>query len=223
MLHAFAKKEWLKLRRAWWIGLSLNLIGLIYLFFHLNHLFTLEHAETIWYRAFVIATPHYGSMKYLMVFTGLLLAAAQFVPEMLGHRFRLSLHLPVPPDRIVLLAVFMGLGTVVALIGVDALGLGLILSRFYPWEAVISGLWTAFPWLFAGVTVYLGTALVLLEPGFTRKLVCCVLALGVTSLFFQGVTYEEMNQALVAPVVLTLLFIPAILLPAYRYRNGRYS
>ncbi len=223
MLQAFASKEWLKIRRAWWIGLGFNLVGLVYLFFHINHMFALEHAETIWYRAFVIATPHYASIKYLMVVTGLLLAAAQFVPEMLGHRFRLSLHLPVSPDRMVLLSVFMGLCMVAGFMLVDAAGLGLILSRFYPREAVISGLWTAFPWFFAGVTVYLGSALVLLEPWLTRKLICLVLTVGVTSMFFQGVTYEQMDKALLAPVVLTLLFIPAILLPAYRYRNGGAS
>ncbi len=221
MLKAVARKEWLKLNKAWWIIAGLNLMISGYLYVRLNHLFTVEHAEMIWYRSFELGTLYYELVKYLMVATGTILGLAQFLPEMTGHRFRLSLHLPVNENSLVLLSLLVGIVSTAVIGMLDALCLFGALRVFFPAEGALSGLLTAMPWLFAGFVAYLGTALVLLEPEPFRKLVCLGVTVGFVCFFFHEGAYETYNRAFPRIAVLSLLFVPAVLLPAHRYRNRR--
>lgn len=223
MLRAMAQKEWLKLRKIWWIVLGLNIAVLGYLYLHLNHLFSVEHAEMIWYRAFEIGTLYYASVKYLMVITGVLLGLAQFVPEMIGHRFRLSLQLPIRENTLVLFSLLVGLVAVIAIGVLDGVCLYGILWIFFPAQGAMSGLLTAVPWFFAGFAAYLGTALVTLEPQLSRKMIYLVIVGGIVWIFFQGDSYESFNRAFPGSVLLCILFVPAVLLPAHRYRNRRVA
>jgi len=223
MFKAIAHKEWLKLKRIWWISLGLNIAAVGYLYLSLYHLFTVEYAEMIWYQAFEIGTLHYESIRYLVLLTGALLGLAQFVPEMIGHRFRLSLHLPVRENTFVLLCLLIGVGAVTLIATFDAFCLYGTLRLFFPAEGAMSGLLTALPWFFAGLVAYLGTALVVLEPQLVRKLVCLPISVGFLWIFFQGDTYESFNRAFLWPALLCILFVPAVLLPAHRYRNRRIA
>ncbi len=219
MLSSILYKEWLKVRLFWGVALVLNIGVFVYLFVDLRHLFTIEHAEMIWYQAFKIGTLHYAYMKYLLVITGVIIGAAQFTPEMIGHRFRLSLHLPVRPNSMVLCCVLAGLLGVAVIGMLDAFMLYTIIARFFPREGAESALLTALPWLFSGLVAYLGTALTAMEPRLSRKFVYLAIAGGFLWLFYQGNDYETYNWALWKPALISMLFIPSVILPAYRYRN----
>ena len=219
MFLSILYKEWLKIRIYWVIALVLNLAVLGWLFLNLRHLFIIEHAEMIWYQAFEIGTLHYTHVKYLSVITGVIIGAAQFIPEMIGHRFRLSLHLPVRPNALALCSVFIGLISVAVVGGLDAVLLYAVIGIFFPPEAALSALLTILPWMWAGLVAYMGTALAALEPHLTRKLVYLVIAGGFIWIFCQGNDYESCNRAIWKPAVISLLFIPSVILPAYRYRN----
>lgn len=219
MFSSILYKEWLKVRLYWAIAFLLNMAVFGYLFINLRHLFAIEHAEMIWYQAFEIGTIHYTYIKYLLIMTGVIIGAAQFIPEMIGHRFRLSLHLPVRPNALVLWSVFIGLFAV-AVIGVlDAFLLYAIIGIYFPHEAAMSALLTALPWLLAGLITYLGAALTVLEPRMSRKLVYLAITAGFVWLFYQSNNYESYNRAIWKPILISLLFIPSVILPAYRYRN----
>ena len=219
MFLSILYKEWLKILIYWVIALVFNLAVLGYLFLNLRHLFIIEHAEMIWYQAFEIGTLHYSHVKYLLVITGVIIGAAQFIPEMIGHRFRLSLHLPVRPNALALWSVLIGLISVVVIGVLDALLLYAIIGIFFPHEAALSALLTALPWLWAGLVAYLGAALAALEPHLTRKILFLAIAGGFIWLFFQSNDYEAYNRAIWKPAAISLLFIPSVILPVYRYRN----
>ena len=219
MFLSILYKEWLKIRSYWAIALVLNLTVLGWLYLSLRHLFIIEHAEMIWYQAFEIGTLHYTHAKYLLVITGVIIGLAQFIPEMIGHRFRLSLHLPVRPNALVLWSALIGLISVAVVGALDAFLLYAVIGIFFPHEAAMSALLTALPWLWAGLIAYMGTALAALEPRLTRKLVYLAVAGGFIWIFCQGNNYESCNRAIWKPAVISLLFIPSVILPACRYRN----
>ena len=83
----------------------------------------------------------------------------------------------------------------------------------------MSALLTAMPWLWAGLVAYLGIALTSLEPQLSRKLVYLLITGGFLLLFYQSNDYESYNRAIWQLTALSLLFIPSVILPAYRYRN----
>ena len=219
MLLSILYKDWLKIRRFWAIALIFNMAVFGWLFLNLRHMFTIEHAEMIWYQSFQIGTINYACVKYLLIITGVTIGSAQFIPEMTRHRFRLSLHLPVNPDILVLWSVFIGLLALILIGLLDAFLLFTTMRVFFPLEAAKSALFTAIPWFLAGCVAYLGTALAALEPQLLRRIVYLLIAGGFVAFFYQCNYYESYNRVLLKLFFVSLLFIPAIILPVYRYRN----
>ncbi|MCB1754122.1 MAG: hypothetical protein KDJ38_01285 [Gammaproteobacteria bacterium] len=217
-MFASCYKEWLKIRWIWSATLLLNLAVLAYLFIDMRHQFRLEHSEMIWYWSFELRRLLYSVVKYLPLLSGILLAAAQFIPEMLGGRFRLSLHLPVRSDWLIWSWVGFGAlaGAVLALLNLA--GLYLIMANWFPHEAARSAVLTALPWLLAGWVAYFGTALVLLEPVALRRLLYLLISVGYVGLLYQETGYQEYDRVMLVFSFSALLFIPALALPVYRYR-----
>ncbi|NBC47561.1 MAG: hypothetical protein GVY22_06145 [Gammaproteobacteria bacterium] len=219
MLFAIFLKEWLKVRWVW-LGLSVLHLGmLLYLYLVLRHQFRVEHSEMIWYWAFELRRLLYEPIQSLPLISGVLIAAAQFGPEMIGGRFRLSLHLPLRGDLLVWSWVAFGalMGAVLALL--DALALYWIVGQWFPHEAAVSAVRTALPWLLGGWIGYFGATLALLEPAASRRLIYLGLSAAFLALLFQHRGYQEYDQVLPMLIAIALLFIPAVILPAHRYRH----
>ncbi|MEA3638900.1 MAG: hypothetical protein VBE63_03030 [Lamprobacter sp.] len=221
MLSAIFLKEWLKVRWVW-LGLLVLHVGmLVYLLLGIRHQFRVEHSEMIWYWAFELRRLLYEPIQYLPLLTGVLIAIAQFGPEMLGGRFRLSLHLPLRADLLVWSWVGFGalMGALLALL--DAAALYWIIASWFPHEAAVSALRTALPWLLGGWIGYFGATLALLEPAAPRRLIYLGLSAAFLALLYQHRGYQEYDQVLPVLIALALLLIPAVILPAHRYRHQR--
>lgn len=219
MLGAILLKEWLKLRWAL-LGLLLLHVGMLaYLFLSVRHQFQVEHSEMIWYWAFELRRLPYDQLMFLPALTGAVIAVAQFTPEMIGGRFRLSLHLPLRGDVLVWTWVVFGAGLGLVLSVLDAAGLYGIMRLFFPREAAVSAVLTALPWLLGGWVAYFGTTLALLEPATPRRLVYLALGLAFLGLLYLHRGYQEYDRILPALAAASLLFIPAVILPAHRYRH----
>ena len=216
-------KEFLKIRWLWLTLTGFNALLMAYIYVETRRLFALDHAEIVWYRVMHLNQIHYHYLKYAPVLTGLLLATIQYLPEMTGERLRLSLHLPVSPHRLIMAHVMVGLTAVGLVIVLDLVALALITIRFFPGEAVGTALWTALPWGMAGPAAYLGVTLALLEPDYRLKLFNLAIAAGVAGLYFHPAEpggYVFLLFGLALPL---LLLVPAVLLPAYRFRYRRVS
>ena len=219
MLRAIFLKEWLKLRWAL-LGLLLLHVGMLaYLFLRLRHQFKVEHSEMIWYWAFELRRLPYDQLIYLPALTGAVIAVAQFAPEMIGGRFRLSLHLPIRGDVLVWTWVAFGAGAGLVLALLDAAGLYGIVSLFFPREAAASAVLTALPWLLGGWVSYFSTTLLLLEPAASRRIIYLALGLAFLGLLYLHRGYQEYDRILPVLAAMSLLFVPAVVLPAHRYRH----
>jgi uncharacterized membrane protein len=191
-------KEYRKMRVALAVALVASLVAGAWVWLQTRALFRADHAEVVWYRTMQLGRTPWGALRFLPLATGLLLAAAQFLPEMRRERLRLSLHLPVATHRMVLALVGFGLAALAALLLVQGTGLCAATALFYPREVVGTALMTFTPWALAGAAGYLGATLALLEPGPRARA-------------FHGL----LAAVTLAAVVLLLLAVP---LPAYRYR-----
>jgi hypothetical protein len=223
MCRSIFYKEFIKLRWTWLILALLNAALMAYVFVEIRRLFTLDHPEVVWYRALHLGQVHFGALKFAPPLTGIFLAFLQFLPEMRAERLRLSLHLPVPPARMVLTHVLAGLAAGGVLILMDGLLLGLIFKIYYPWEGVTFALTTALPWFMAGFTAYLGITLGLLEPNLRRRVFNLLLGAGVTGLFLLRIAPGGYTTALGPLGAAAALMIPAVLVPAYHFRLRRVS
>jgi hypothetical protein len=223
LLKPIYYKEFLKIRWLWITLVAMNALLMAYIFVETRRLFALDHAEIVWYRVMHLGQIHYHQLKYAPAITGLLLAAIQYLPEMIGERLRLSLHLPVSPHRLILAHVLVGLTALGLVIALDLAALAFITSRFFPVEAVFVALQTALPWCAAGLATYIGVTLALLEPSYKLRLYNLAIASGVAGLFLYPTEPGGYMYLLFDLVILLALLIPAVLLPAYRFRYRRVS
>ncbi|WP_316858211.1 hypothetical protein [uncultured Cohaesibacter sp.] len=219
MIKSIFLKEWLKLKRVWLLVLLLNLCCMAYLLIVIRHQFQIEHSEMIWYWSFELRRLLYDEIKYIPLLTGLVIAIAQYLPEMINHRFRLSLHLPLQAHLQVLIWIGFGalMGGVIALI--DMASLYLIIKGWFPTEAAASALLTAAPWFLAGWVSYFGATLVMVEPHVPQRLVYLLMSLAFLALLYLEKGYQEYDHALPVMILLALLMAPAIILPVHRYRH----
>lgn len=223
MLASIFYKEYLKIRRAWLIIASCNLLLLAKIFIDTRQLFLQDHAEIVWYRVMHLGQMNYEMFQYAPLLTGLSLSCFQFLPEMTGERLRLSLHLPFSPHRLILAHVITGLAAVALIIGIDLVALTAIESTYFPVESVHTALFTVLPWCAAGLSAYLGGTLGLLEPNIKRRLFNLAIAAGVTGLFLHHAAPAAYAKALPLLLAFMLLLAPAVLLPGYHFRLRRVS
>ncbi|GAB7024430.1 hypothetical protein [Salidesulfovibrio brasiliensis] len=221
MLRSILLKEYLKLRGSMLAALLLNLAVVGYIYTAMRKLFLMDHAEVVWYRVMHLGTLYYDPYTYVPVLTGALLAAAQFLPETVSHRFRISLHLPLSPHMLVLGHILVGLSAVAAILAIDAAVIAGMTAMRFPAEVVTRTMLTILPWTLAGVTAYLGVTLVLLEPTWRLRMVNAAIGAGLTSLLLWQEAPGAYERILPLLALGILAFVPSVLYPAYRFRYRR--
>ncbi len=219
-MRALFFKEWLKLRPALAVMVLGHVFFLAYLFLTIRHQFRIEHAEMLFYQANHIGRVFYGDLRYVPLITGVVLALAQWMPEVMRGRLRLSLHLPIGLAPLILSHLVIGLAVLAALLALDLGALALTIGTYFPREFVTSALTTAAPWMLAGVAAYLGGALVLLEPDRRHQAANLLVAAGVVWLCHLSNQYGAYDRVLWGLVGVVALLVPAILLPGHRFRDG---
>lgn len=215
MLTSLLLKEWLKLKYYFAAVLLLNFGICLKIFFDIRQQMHSEHAEMVWYQAIHIHTILYQDIRYLPLIAGLVLAAAQFVPEMLGRRLRLSLHLPAGRDFMLFACLLSGLLLFLIICVLDLAIINMTLQKYFPSEVAASSLPTMLPWILAGLLAYFGGVTVLLEINWPRRIFLLLIFTVLVSMLFSGIGYGWFSPAL--PYL--VLLIPLSLLSVFE--SGR--
>lgn len=170
MLLALVWKEWLKLRPAFLVLLAVHAAMSGWAAAGLRGLFSGAHPEVLWYQAIILGNIHFDMLRHLPWISGLILAAAQHLPEIRGKRLRLTLHLPVRAEAAMACALGFGVFVFLALAVLDAAVIAMTGAARYPVEIVAIQLWALLPMEAAGLAAYLGATVVLFEPTPSRRL-----------------------------------------------------
>ena len=220
MIKAIFYKEWIKMR---WFCLvaALFLAGFTaYALLRVQRVITFKGAAHIWEVMLEKEVVFIDILQYLPVLLGVLLALVQFIPEMTHKRLKLTLHLPFPQRKMILLMMGGGLAALAVLSAVQAFVLWCYFHTLLAPELVSRILLTSLPWYLAGLALYPLAAWVCLEPTWRRRVADILVAVGVCRLFFLSETpqaYDGMLPWLLA-LLLCVLFFP--LLSVYRFKQG---
>lgn len=221
MIKAIFYKEWIKMR---WFCLvaALFLAGFTaYALLRVQRVITFKGAAHIWEVMLEKEVVFIDILQYLPVLLGVLLALVQFIPEMTHKRLKLTLHLPFPQRKMILLMMGVGLAALAVLSAVQAFVLWCYFHTLLAPELVSRILLTSLPWYLAGLALYPLAAWVCLEPTWRRRVADILVAVGVCRLFFLSETpqaYDGMLPWLLALLLLCVLFFP--LLSVYRFKQG---
>ena len=220
MIKAIFYKEWIKMR---WFCLvaALFLAGFTaYALLRVQRVITFKGDAHIWEVMLEKEVVFIDILQYLPVLLGVLLALVQFIPEMTHKRLKLTLHLPFPQRKMILLMMGVGLAALAVLSAVQAFVLWCYFHTLLAPELVSRILLTSLPWYLAGLALYPLAAWVCLEPTWRRRVADILVAVGVCRLFFLSETpqaYDGMLPWLLA-LLLCVLFFP--LLSVYRFKQG---
>lgn len=213
-------KEWLKIR--WFIvGYTLlGVLGIGYMFLALKHSFAFTDGKNMWHLALFQGHQFYSHFKFVPLAGGLTIAFTQYLPETINKRLKLTFHLPLAENKILLIMQSFGAGSLL-ISYLIFLGLFTGFSLIYfPIQMVIHSLITISPWMLAGFAAYFLIALIILEPNRIFRF-CYTLAGG----FFMTVYFTLDGTAVYSPansrlLILTVLLSIAFVFSAYRFRKG---
>ena len=220
MIKAIFYKEWIKMRWFCLVAALFLAVFTAYALLRVQRVITFKGAAHIWEVMLEKEVVFIDILQYLPVLLGVLLALVQFIPEMTHKRLKLTLHLPFPQRKMILLMMSVGLAALAVLSAVQAFVLWCYFHTLLAPELVSRILLTSLPWYLAGLALYPLAAWVCLEPTWRRRVADILVAVGVCRLFFLSETpqaYDGMLPWLLA-LLLCVLFFP--LLSVYRFKQG---
>ena len=220
MWKSIVYKEWLKIR--WFLiaftGLGILAIGNIFL--SVQHDFTFNEANNYWYNIIFRGVKYFGNFKYIPIAGALVIAIAQYFPETVNKRIKLTYHLPINENKALIQMMLFGAFCLFAtyiLLFFMFLGFS---SFYFPKEIIMEAITTILPWFLAGFTAYFLVALIVLEPAWKFRFLYFLVAAAFVPLFFESAKiggFAPINPVL---VILALIVSISLLFSGYRFRKG---
>ena len=220
MKKAIFYKEWIKTRRYFPIALTVSVIFIIYALLGVQRVINFRGVAHLWEILLSRDVVFIETLTYIPLLAGLLLAIVQFVPEMQQKRLKLTLHLPYPQNRMLMLMLIAGLSELIVIYLIDYLILYVYLQNILAPELTDRILLTSLPWYIGGITAYSLTSWICLEPTWRRRIIDLLIAVGVVRIFFLSSVPEAYNCFLPWLVVYTAAAMLLPQLSVSRFKEG---
>ena len=220
MVQALIFKEWLKIRWAGLISLTVFILFLIKTTLSLSYGIRILGANNYWAEIFTRGSLFFGDLLYLSALTGIVIAAFQFFPEITEKRLKLTLHLPMPENTIILYMVLFGTVMVLSVVGVALMLLSIITIIYFPVEVLWAVLLTTWPWLLSGLVAYFTTITIFVEPIWFKRLMFMVIGVSFIGALLGPDKFNYFEQSIPTHTLVSLLFSLMVLFSAHRFRKG---
>ena len=220
MFKSVVFKEWIKTR---WFFIILSLIGVLAvgnIFLKVQHNMTFNEATQFWYLILFQGLRYFGNLKFVPLFIGLAIAAAQYIPEIIDRRVKLTFHLPINENKILIM--MLGFGTISLFVSYTIMfSVFVVLSNhFFAKEIVHAAIISVTPWFLTGFAAYFLAALIILEAIWKYRIAYFIAACAFILLFFESSGAGGYSPVNLKMAILTLLISVSLLFSAYRFRKG---
>ena len=220
MFKSVVFKEWLKIR---WFLIILSLISVIAvgnIFLRVQHNITFNEANKYWYLILFQNHLFFRYLKFVPLLIGLAIAISQYIPEIMNRRIKLTFHLPVNENKILIM--MLGFGTISLLVSYAitfSIFTGLS-NHFFAKEIVHATIISVTPWFLAGFAAYFLAALIILEAIWKYRIAYFITACAFLLFYFENSVVGGYSAANLNMTILTLLISISLLFSAYRFRKG---
>lgn len=221
MISSIFYKEWIKTRHIVWLCLLISLGFVIYAQIRLERVIELRDAAHLWEIILTKEVVFIESLKYIPLLLGVLLAIAQYVPEIQQKRLKLTLHLPVNQMKIIFTMTAYGLLCLLVIYLINFAWLWIYLQHVLAPEFTSRILLTAMPWHIAGIVGYAFTSWVCVEPTWKYRVLNSLFAVGFIRLLFLNKYPEAYNNILWLLILLPILFVGFIWISVTRFKIGK--
>lgn len=220
MWKSIIYKEWIKLK---WILLVFVILGVLVLtniILKVRHDIIFLEATNFWYSILFRGYAYFSVIKFIPLLIGAGVAVAQYFPETVNKRIKLTFHLPINENEILLKMHAFGFGCITAVYGIFYLFFVLISSIYLPVEIVNQAVVTSLPWILGGIASYFMVSLVLLEPIWLYRGLYTLAGFGFVSVYYTRAGLGSFSPVLWTLAVMALMVSIAILFSGYRFRKG---
>jgi hypothetical protein len=209
MYQSIIYKEWIKTRTTL-ATLAVIFAGVgIYSFMKIDEGVRATGMVAFWESIIQKDVTLFPYFKYLPLLLGFLLAITQYVPELQFKRLKLTLHLPLKENNILLTMLLYGFSVVLLFVLITLPALLFGLGRYFPPEIVGASFGNVFPWFLAGFASYLLASWICLEPQWKQRILNLIPGICVLSFFFLRVksgAYQPFDPYLGGFVILAFFF-----------------
>ena len=219
MWRSIIYKEWLKLRWVWIILTLLGMLAVANIYIRLAHDILFAQANNFWYGILFNKYQYFKVLKFLP-FMGLVLAVAQYLPETLHKRIKLTFHLPLGENKSLIIMMLSGTVCLLATYFLIFSGFYLSSAILLPVEIINSASISILPWILAGFALYYFVSLIVLEPVWYYWPIYSAVAFFFVRVYLVSSpsgAYKPINLYL---VILTALLSIVFIFSAYRFRKG---
>ena len=221
MVSALFYKEWIKTRRIiFLIGIMLAAI-FIYTLVNTEQVFRISGHVQVWSNIILKDASILPDIaKWFPLFAGILLGLVQFIPEMTDKRLKLTLHLPLPESKIILLMLLYGIVVLFAVYFLMYAILSVVLSFYYASEIIASMTWQVSPYVLGGLISYIFAAWICLEPLWRLRIFNALTAICGLYLFFMDAKQGAYMTFLPYLVVIVIAGFCFPFYSAARFKDG---
>ncbi len=220
MYKSLAYKEWLKLRWVALVGLSLEIVTLIYIFSNLRAAVEFNSAFDIWNVVVYKNYMFFGSIKYIPLFIGLLLGVFQYLPEILDMKLKLTLHLPLKENSVFIFLNAYGTMILLGLFLPFILMLIVASNIVFPHEITTATILTIIPWFLSAFVSYYFVAAVMIEPLWTRRIIISIVGFILINPLLINTGYVTYKLILFPLLLIVLTFTGLHILSGLRFKRG---
>ena len=220
MLKALVFKEWLKIRWAGLIMLAVFLLAAGKTALNISYGIRILGANNFWGEIILKNYPFFNDYLYLPALTGIVIGIAQFFPEITDNRLKLTLHLPLKENNILLYMTFLGASFVFFISMVSIFVMGVITIAYFPAEVLYAMIQTSLPWVLAGLAGYFGTITVFVEPIWFKRIFFILIFVSYIQALLEPTHLNYFQHSLPEFTIVTLFFSIAILFSGHRFRKG---
>lgn len=220
MIQAILYKEWLKTRMMLLLLILLAVTFTTYAILQIHKVITIRGAAHLWEILLMRDNVFIEVFQYLPLASGVLLSVAQFVPEMIQKRLKLTLHLPLATMRLSCTMLGYGAVSLFVLFFLQIFALFIYLRAVMAIELVLHILSTALPWFLAGIVAYGLTSWICLEPTWGRRATNTLIGVGVIRLFFIATSPEAYVPIMPFMILFTLILVFISLVSIRRFKAG---
>lgn len=213
-------KEWLKVRWFYLIYAVIGTLGIAYIFLKVQHDISFGSHKSFWYFNLFQGGQYFGLVKFVPLAGALMISMAQFFPETICKRIKLTFHLPINENRVLLMMWTFGTLCLVSVYLIQML-LFIGLSFVYlPTDIILPALSSITPWFLAGFASYNLMALIVLEPVWKYRVFYSISSALFVSYFLQSALTQAFSPINWIIIVLTVLSSFSLLFSGYRFRKG---
>jgi len=213
-------KEWIKTR---WFLILLSLIGLLAvgnIFLKVQHNITFNGANKYWYLILFQNQLYFKSLKFVPLLIGLTISLIQYIPEIMDKRIKLTFHLPINENKVLLMMLGYGTLGLVISFGLIFTFFTVLSNHFFGQEMVSAAIISVTPWFLAGLAAYFLGALVILEAIWKYRAAYFIAAAAFMLLFFEGGLAGSYSPINLKMTIITILISISLIFSAYRFRKG---